>query len=286
VKLRTCFQNHRLKSFWAFRTRNTKLTETNLVTSLFADLQAEFLESGTKTQLAGAPASFPNASHRVDGEYVIDAWTSGTGAEQRTFELKTIVPREIPASEPPVFTLPDLRLELVAEYATPQPALEWDMDGLKQVMVKSHAVVLEPRRVLTSTNHLQKRVASSADGMTVHTEFYWPAPPGRGIGDKTAPLVQWKETKIEGLTTQPITLRGEYSQTYRPGHHNFSEEFIFEPALEEGLSAELLAELQAANVQLIHVQFNFEEAQIRILGLDGNFRALSMSDGGKPKPGE
>jgi hypothetical protein len=280
------FSNHRLKSFWAFRTRNTKLTETNLVTSLFADLQAEFLESGTKTQLAGAPASFPNASHRVDGEYVIDAWTSGTGAEQRTFELKTIVPREIPASEPPVFTLPDLRLELVAEYATPQPALEWDMDGLKQVMVKSHAVVLEPRRVLTSTNHLQKRVASSADGMTVHTEFYWPAPPGRGIGDKTAPLVQWKETKIEGLTTQPITLRGEYSQTYRPGHHNFSEEFIFEPALEEGLSAELLAELQAANVQLIHVQFNFEEAQIRILGLDGNFRALSMSDGGKPKPGE
>jgi hypothetical protein len=86
----------------------------------------------------------------------------------------------------------------------------------------------------------------------IDSSFYWPAPPSKGIADKTAPLAQWKGTRIEGVIAQPIELRGEFSQTYRPGHHNFSEEFIFEPALEPGVPSSVLAELEAANVQFIH----------------------------------
>jgi hypothetical protein len=76
------------------------------------------------------------------------------------------------------------------------------------------------------------------------------------------------------LTSDPIVLRGDYSQTYRPGHHNFSEEFVFEPGLEGSLPPGLLAELQAADVQLIHALVNFDRTQITVLGLDGQFRVL------------
>ena len=61
------------------------------------------------------------------------------------------------------------------------------------------------------------------------------------------------ETVITGLTTQPIVLRGEYSQSYAPGHHNLAEQFIFEPALEPDMSQQQLAELEQAGVRAIHV---------------------------------
>ena len=48
-------------------------------------------------------------------------------------------------------------------------------------------------------------------------------------------------------------LKGWYSQTFRPGHHNFSEDFIFEPALEEGLPASIAQELAAKDIQALVV---------------------------------
>ena len=48
--------------------------------------------------------------------------------------------------------------------------------------------------------------------------------------------------------------------------------FIFEPALEEGISASVLAELEAANVRFIHLLVNFERTELKVLGLDGSFR--------------
>jgi hypothetical protein len=181
-----------------------------------------------------------------------------------------------------VLTLADCGVQLTVSYETPQIGLEYDFEGnLKPVRRTKDFVVLEPRRVVTSTNLLQNR-SHSEGGVTVATEFYWPKPPSKGIGEKTAPLIEWKETRIEGLTPEPIVLRGFYSQTYRPGHHNFSEEFIFEPALEEGLSPALLSGLEAANVKLIHLSTGFLENRLTILGLDGEFRTLT---GGGVKPG-
>ena len=84
------------------------------------------------------------------------------------------------------------------------------------------------------------------------------------------------ETRIEGLTTQPILLHGYYSQTYRPEHHNFGERFIFEPRLEPGLPLAVLNELQAANIRLIHLYHDRygSGSKATILGLDGKFREL------------
>jgi hypothetical protein len=64
-----------------------------------------------------------------------------------------------------------------------------------------------------------------------------------------------------------------YSQTYAPGHHNFWEEFIFEPAQEESLPPAQRQALEAAGIQNIYV---FDErggaSQAIILGNDGTPR--------------
>jgi len=71
----------------------------------------------------------------------------------------------------------------------------------------------------------------------------------------TAPLARWVETVIKGYTTEPVVLHGWYSQTYWPKHHNFGEHFLFEPQLEPGISQQILDELRAQDIRLIHLYF-------------------------------
>ena len=110
--------------------------------------------------------------------------------------------------------------------------------------------------------------------MEVDVEFFWPPAPTGAVAGYTAPLEKWERTTITGLTTTPITLEGYFSQTYRPGHHNFTEEFLFEPRLEEGIPAALVAELEAQNIRQIYVSLGFISPVIKILGADGKFRDL------------
>ena len=90
-------------------------------------------------------------------------------------------------------------------------------------------------------------------GKKIDVEFYWPPAPTGPTAGYTAPLKGWKETVITGLTTEPISLKGWYSQTYAPGHHNFWEEFLLEPSKEEGISNEQLEELEDNDVKMIYL---------------------------------
>jgi hypothetical protein len=113
---------------------------------------------------------------------------------------------------------------------------------------------------------------NSGKTVTVQTSYYWPPPPQGVVAGYTAPLVQFVETRISGLTTNAIVLRDYFSQTYRPGHHNFNEEFIFEPRLEPGIPQATLNELNAANIQLLYVHRRLLDTVFVIQGLDGVFR--------------
>jgi hypothetical protein len=104
---------------------------------------------------------------------------------------------------------------------------------------------------------LQQRSLTGGDGTTVSTSFYWPAEAEGAVAGYTAPAIRFVETVIDGLTSTPIVLQGEYSQTYRPEHHNFGENFLFEPALEPGIPQQQLDELTAAGVRTIHVYHDF-----------------------------
>jgi hypothetical protein len=92
-------------------------------------------------------------------------------------------------------------------------------------------------------------MSTPSGAVRIESTLYWPLAPGGGASaGYTAPLQRWGGTVITGLTTSPIVLSSPWSQTYRPAHHNFGAEMIFEPLLEPGLSATQLAELEAAGI--------------------------------------
>ena len=73
---------------------------------------------------------------------------------------------------------------------------------------------------------------------------------------KTLPVAEWVDTVITGLTTDPLRLTNSFAQSYGPGHHNFREQFIFEPGLDPSVTPAQKAELDAANIRLLHVLHN------------------------------
>jgi hypothetical protein len=101
----------------------------------------------------------------------------------------------------------------------------------------------------------------AANGISIHTSFYYPSPPVGYTGwvGTTAPLKRWKRTVIEGLTAEPIVLDGYWSQTYRPEHHNVVEHLLFEPRLETGISSAILDELSSKGIRFIHAIIDHQE---------------------------
>jgi hypothetical protein len=148
-----------------------------------------------------------------------------------------------------MLTLCDLGyLSLKVQYD--RPVLSWDHTGL--TTTTADWIQLSPCPQPQPGDLLQQRNFEEPKGVSIKTSFYWPPDPGAAAG-YTAPLIRWVQTVIKGYTSEPIVLHDWYSQTYRPEHHNFGENFLFEPRLEQGLSAGLLNELRAQNIRLIHV---------------------------------
>lgn len=120
--------------------------------------------------------------------------------------------------------------------------------------VTSDLAILEAPRSLTPGSIRVERVLDTGRGITVRTVVYWPDIDSAPVAGYTAPLVKFESTTLTGLLPHPIVLRGYYSQTYRPGHHNFTEEFIFEPALDPELPASDLSALNNAGIQALYIQ--------------------------------
>ncbi len=270
-ELSDVFANHRLKLLLTLEAKNLILKPINS-TSLYAEAQLEYLEGAETKLLQGAPSSWPNARYTFENEVHRDRWTIGSGPAQRSFELVAEDPfRLTPRKENGLLLLSDYTLTLTTSYATPVPTL--DPFGAGETTTSKETVRLAPCFVPNEEDILVQRTMTDG-GVSIETRFYWPPYPKGPTAGYTAPVARWVETKINGLVSSPITLRAYYSQTYQPFHHNFAETFIFEPRLEPGLPQSVLDELAAKNVQLLHVFYNGNSAEVTLLGLDGKFRKL------------
>jgi len=99
----------------------------------------------------------------------------------------------------------------------------------------------------------QTRTLTHPGGLAIDTRFLWPPEPRGPTAGYTAPNLGFVETRITGLTREPLVLRSAASQTYSPGHHNFTETFLFEPALDPGTTPAQVAELEAAGIRQLVV---------------------------------
>ncbi|XXX78673.1 PEP/pyruvate-binding domain-containing protein [Sorangium sp. So ce134] len=249
------FANHRLKVRASLSAKSQFLTPEALGATLFGDATLDYLSGGSVATLTGSPAAWPGASHTYADQTATDVFVDGDGASAVTFALAaSSVPELLPPSVGPLVALRDFGLEFRAEYATPVSSLDWDGTPLS---VTSEAVRLGECPAdgpPVEGALLQERSLSAGEGVVVETSFYWPPYPSGPTAGYTAPLHKWVETRITGLTSRPIVLKGYQAQTYRPAHHNFSEDFVFEPRLEPGMDPALLDELEDKGIRWIYIR--------------------------------
>lgn len=236
--------NHRIKARGDFRVAMGKLSDAMAGQSIVSKLDFEMFAGGTNAPLQGKPSTFPGASHSVAGHVLTDRWDAPFGS----FELGAEVRRLYSPAETPLVLARDLRWIFSARYATPRPGVA---DG--SVIARATDEAMLGRCVADDdvAPDVQTVEAAGPNGLVVKTMFHYRKP--IGAFDKTASLGKWEKTEIRGLTQQPIVLEGWFSQTFRPGHHNFSEDFAFEPALEDGLPAAVRSELDAKDIQTVIV---------------------------------
>jgi hypothetical protein len=255
------FANHRLKSRWTFETRNMWLTEANLQQSLYADVTLEYAEACQLYGQTGPLPDWPEATHAFSSGTATDGWRFGNLQNPRTYELTTdYIPTLVAPSQSPLLVLGDLGLGclwLRVDYDVAVPSI----DFYGPIMTTTEHAMLCACPEPQIGDKLQQRILEVSGVMTIDTTFYWPPDPMMDAG-YTAPLVRWVETVIHGLTTAPVILHGEYSQTYRPEHHNFAEHFIFDPAQEPGIPQQQLDELATAGARVLHVYAGFVEPVI------------------------
>jgi hypothetical protein len=264
------FAHHRLKSSWTFQTASFRLTGNPLTETFYHRLETELIEAGQPTRRGGPVPELPDFHHHRDGADRLDEWTWGSGPTQRRFQLRSSLPTAGAAVQTPLLFLSDGALQLQVTYTTPQLTL----GATAPTNTLADLVTLRPLEPVSPRSLRQQR-RLAGKGLTIETTFYWPPNPTGPVAGYTAPVQAWIETRLTGLLPQTIVLRGDYSQSYRPGHHNFVEDFVFDPHLEPGLDPATLAELTARNIRAIVGQISFDQTLgLWIWGQDDRLREL------------
>ncbi len=248
---RDVFSTHRLKSRWCFGTRNCWLTPANVEEGFYGETALEYAANGRIYTVEGSLPLWPEASHRVDGADTVDGWCFPHLPNPRTYELRTFnVPTLVSQAECPVLTLRDTRryrrptLYLKADYT--RPVLS------RQGTRLTDEVTLMACARLRFGDALLQVTYEGPGGVSVTTSYYAPRTTEFAVGSFKE-LARSVETVIEGYTTEPIVLRGYYSQTHLVEIHIGGDELVFEPRLEPGISSETLSELRGSDIRLIHV---------------------------------
>jgi hypothetical protein len=254
------------------------MVTSNQVGSLYANAAVEHLDGTNRVMMSGPTTNWPGATNFIALVSYLEAaahdfWVPNSSVI-RSWELETTLPPTVPETAIPLLTQRDFDHVLRATYNTPQPRTV-SAGGIFFNKVTNDVARHVPCPIVREDSSLQQRVFTT-NHFRIEISFYWPKPLLGYVAGYTAPLVRFEETRITGLTSQPLVLRGYYSQTYRPGHHNFTEEFVFEPRLEPGLAPALLEELRQANIQAIYVHkdFNANSGRVYIFDAEGNYRKL------------
>jgi hypothetical protein len=282
------FSNHRMKSRLTLETGSFWMTPQNLAVSFLTMSEMEFAADCRTLTLDGIPSEWPLASHAYgadpfNGPTSRDSWVIDGLSPGRTYalELQNMPNLLVSAAQSPIWTIRDFGafdpndrtrgcLNLVAEYDEPLP--EWSCHGACALATTVQDTALMCPCVESEIGEIsQERIFQFPGDVTIETSYFWP-PEASGFGFYAA-LVRFEETTITGLTSSPFVLSSYYSQTYDPERHGFAEDFMFEPALDPGVSSESLAELHAAGVariQVHHPIFFGGSDELMLYGPDGS----------------
>jgi hypothetical protein len=252
------FTNHRIKSRWTIQPKCLWLSEENLNNCIYGGVTMEFVADGEVRQVTGEFSSLPDAAHTYEPAQqewehynLIDSWQSPDLCNPRTWLLRT-APSYQAGVPDPVVTLSDLRIDIEVQYADPV-----SLDD-ERTTTSERVGLYQPWQPGDQDIPEECSLDDPNTGVSITTRFYvrW----GWGMGEPTS--MQFGQTRIEGLTTEPIVLTGFFSQTVGGGSHLCPKNFLFEPGLEPGISRQTLDELHAKNIRLIWYTTGARECRI------------------------
>lgn len=267
------FANHRLKSRWHLETLNTWLTPATTAVSFYTQASMDYLEGCGRFTQDGPLSTWPNYGYTYDplgggqggaqGGQATDNWSFADLQNPRTYRLHTgPIPDAVSPQDSPLVLLTDFGtpidysdlgcLSLEVDYA--QPVL--DAFDLTYIQVSTDYGMLCRCAPDEATDLIVNRNETSPGLVTVDTTYRWPKPLDVAAG-YTAPLIRFHESTVTGLTSEPIVMTDYDAQTYKPGHHNFTAEFLFQPALDPAVSPSALVELEVSGTPLIYAFFDF-----------------------------
>ncbi|MHC4479013.1 MAG: PEP/pyruvate-binding domain-containing protein, partial [Planctomycetota bacterium] len=291
------FATHRLKCRLMLETKSVWLDEPNLIEGFYADANFEYFDGNSIRTINEPLPLLPFAYHGFDGTDANDGWTLDALANTRTYELWTEnIPTLVSQAQNPLLALRDFgshpfmlsepRFRLLGLRVDYDDPVRWwagdDCSPAGLAATINNELYLWKSPEPSADDLLQQRYYESG-GVSISTEFYWP-PPQEADGTwemSTAPMARWVQTVIEGYTTDPIVLTGYYSQTYHAGHHNVMEYFLFEPRLEPGISQDILDELEAEDIRLIHLTLDNWGSGSSLTTYGFDFLAGDFSDDGR-----
>jgi hypothetical protein len=268
------FAIHRLKSKWRVSTRPVHLEVGKLDSTLLTGLSVQMRVGGEVVALDEGPNGWPNHTFSAEAAgsgSTRDSFDLMSGGEVRRLTLETWLPGLVSYNQIPIKTTADLYFYLMADYESDQVS----RDFMGWTTVRQETVPLAPVQDVGPGSLCQEREWIGKNGWRVETSFYWPEPPRGIVAGYTAPNIGFVETRLEGVLDAPVVLRAGAAQTYRPFHHNFSEEFLFEPGLDPGVSVEQKLALEAADIRQIYVYWDFNEPEIWVIGGNGEPRVVS-----------
>jgi hypothetical protein len=261
------------------------LNDESLRDSIYDGVTIEYVAHGQVRQANVDMLSPGDTAHTYeapewesDAYDLTDSWRFPALCNPRTYRLRTTPLFQTPVSDP-VVTLDDMRLNLEVDYEFPVM-----LDDMKTVVTESASLYVpwEP----TAGDVPEECVFDDPNtGVFIQTRFrvrwrFW------GYGPPTS--VQFVQTRIEGLTTEPIVLTDFFSQSVGGGSHLCPKNFLFEPGLEPGIAPEILAELKARNIRLIYYTTGGRECRptewedtppaIRLYGFDEPIEAVPCDD--------
>ena len=278
------FAYHRLKSIWNINAASRVLETTGQKSSIInaaawtrvIDGEPLVVEDG----IAGWPKHRFSTGKRGNETVLVDRWQESRDGKTTTYKMSVVIPRWLPDRNSPAVFLGELLVYLEANYSKTLEnlSIDWQTGEPTYKSVKTEEIQLsafDPNETISPDDLPQDRMVEGKDEKKIEIEFFWPPHPTGPTAGYTAPLKAWKQTTITGLLDEPLVLKGWFSQTYAPGHHNFWEEFIFEPSMEEGISEELLAELEETDVKQIYLFIErWRSADAMIIGFDGKARVF------------
>jgi Pyruvate phosphate dikinase, AMP/ATP-binding domain len=283
------FSNHAAKSRWTVKTKERWLAgaSADLASSLFETVELEYVEDGRVKRWSGPLGSLSGYAQSgdespPDAVKLSERWQDGIG----THTLEAVLPKALPEPNAPIVRLSESAENSVQcpiwNTALSQPiwAITDTYDGSGQSR-RVHATqaqtttLLQPRRpaadqVQTRFNFAAPKAGLAGADVQVSPRYRYALP--LSAFEKTRGLASWEKSTITGLTSRPIELSGFFSQTMRPGHHNFQEEFIFEPRLEPGMDSSTLKELEAQDIIAIYAA---SDGSLHVSGKNGQWRALT-----------